>query len=224
MMCGRYVYDAINRDLEPFDLESIPELRPNYNVAPTQNVAVVAAQPGKVKRRLGQVAWGFETEGTTYKPINVRSESVFTKVMFGHAIRTQRCLIPASGFIEWRLIGSKKVPLYFQVEDEPLFAFAGIWSKVYGDDNKPRASCAIMTCGPNGLVSPIHDRMPVIIPRERYVEWLGEPTDDEIKSLLVPFPAERMKATELTTRINNVRNNDRACIEPAKQEAMLFAS
>ena len=105
--------------------------------------------------------------------------------------------------------------------DDPLFAFAGLWEnwrdKAAGEGAEWVRTCAIITGEPNELVAPIHNRMPVILPREAWGRWLGEDpaSADDLMALLRPFPAERMKAYPISTRVNSVKNDDAGLLEPA---------
>jgi putative SOS response-associated peptidase YedK len=131
--------------------------------------------------------------------INARAEAVAILPAFRDAFKVRRCIIPASGFYEWVQTDAAKQPYAIVPEGEPLFAFAGLWEswrdRAAGESAERIRTCAIITGEPNELVAPIHNRMPVILPREAWAQWLGEEsvTAAELQALLKPLPADRMR-------------------------------
>ena len=148
------------------------------------------------------------------KCINARAETLATTPSFRDAFKSRRCLIPATGFYEWAKTKPTKTPYAIVPKDEPLFAFAGLWEnwrdRAAGESAEWVRTCTIITGEPNELVRPIHDHMPVILPPEAWPKWLGEQSAhwDELLSLLKPYPAERMRAYLISTRVNSVKNDD----------------
>ena len=160
------------------DLTEPPHDRPRYNICPTQPIATLRSIEGE--HVLGAMRWGFlphwyktPTDGPLI--INARREGMAEKPAFRRACRETRCLIPATGFYEWRASDPKpKTPFYFNAPDAPLFTFAGIWQRWQAEGHEPVDTCAIVTCLANDALSSIHHRMPVIIqPQDRGL-WLGE--------------------------------------------------
>jgi len=150
--------------------------------------------------------WSKEPKGI----INARAETLEDKASFSESFERRRCLILADGFYEWRRVGKAKQPFFFQMRDERAFAFAGIWDRWrYGDQTIK--SCAIITTSANELLSPIHDRMPVIMRDDLYDLWLnpGVP-GSEVKKLLEPFPSEEMKSDPVSSQVNytDIDNED----------------
>lgn len=150
--------------------------------------------------------------------INARSETVATKPAFRAAWKKRRCLVPADGFYEWKRCGSGKVPHDITMRDGEPFAFAGLW-EIWRDPAQPDAppvrTFSIITGPANELVAPIHDRMPVILPRDKYRCWLSSDTSlDECTNMLQPFPAELMCARPISPRVNFPRNDDPSLLEP----------
>lgn len=150
--------------------------------------------------------------------INARGETVATKPAFRDAFRSRRCLVLASAFYEWQQIdGSRrKQPHAIQVDHGEPFAFAGLW-----ETWRPRAgggaveSCTIITCGASAVLAPVHNRMPVILPRNLYDGWLSPTTPPtELQAMLVPYPAEVMHAFPVSTYVNSPGREGRECIEP----------
>jgi putative SOS response-associated peptidase YedK len=218
-MCGRYTLATPVEELaEEFGLVGpLPDLRPSYNVAPTQEVAVVRA--GGEGRRLEMMRWGLipawaDETGIGFRMINARSETVAEKPSFKRALKARRCLIPADGFYEWQKTNGGKQPHYIQMKNGSPFALAGLWEKWSGGEEEVR-SCTILTTGANELMSEIHQRMPVILPSEDYELWLDpdihEP--DQLLPLLAPYPVEGMEAYPVSRRVNSPSNDEPGCVE-----------
>ena len=218
-MCGRYTLKTpAGRLAEEFGVGgSLPELPPNYNVAPTQQVATVLAENGS--RRLEMLRWGLippwaDDPQIGSRMINARSETAPEKPSFRRAFRERRCLIPADGFYEWKRMNGGKQPYYIHMEGGRPFAFAGLWES--WDREGEIRSCTILTTGANSLVGEIHDRMPVIVAPDAYDVWLDPASEgDELRGLLAPFPEDEMEAYPVSRFVNSPSNNDERCIEPA---------
>jgi putative SOS response-associated peptidase YedK len=217
-MCGRFLLFSDASSLAShFDLTSLPELLPRYNIAPTQPVlAVRAAGSG---REAALLRWGMVApwaKDTRQAPINARAETAADKPTFRHALRKRRCLVPASGFYEWAAVGGRKQPYCFRPWDERPWAFAGLWERWEGEGT-PVESCAILTTEANELVRPVHDRMPVILPERHWAAWLDPQVQDAgaLVPLLRPFPSDAMRAYPVGPLVNNPRNDGPACLEPA---------
>jgi putative SOS response-associated peptidase YedK len=150
-------------------------------------------------------------------PINARSETAADKPMFRHALKKRRCLVPASGFYEWLATGGRKQPYCFRSWDEKPFAFAGLWERWEGPDG-PVESCAILTTGANELVRPVHDRMPVILPRLHWQAWLDRDLQEAaaVVPLLRPYPSDAMRAYPVSLLVNNPRNDRPECLAAAQ--------
>jgi putative SOS response-associated peptidase YedK len=220
-MCGRYTLKTpAGRLAEEFGFDGpLPDLPPNYNVAPTQQVAAVLAEGGE--RRLEMLRWGLvppwaDDPQIGSRMINARSETAPEKPSFRRAFRERRCLIPADGFYEWKRTNGGKQPYYIRMEGERPFAFAGLWeSWTRGGEGEIR-SCTILTTGANSLVGDIHDRMPVIVAPDAYDLWLDPEAERvELYGLLAPYPEDEMEAYPVSRFVNSPSNNDPRCIEPA---------
>ncbi|MGD8725986.1 MAG: SOS response-associated peptidase, partial [Gemmatimonadales bacterium] len=151
--------------------------------------------------------------------INARAETVATKPAFEGAFKHRRCLIPADGFYEWQKTGSRKQPYYIGRRDGSVFAFAGLWERWADEGHDPIETFTIITTTPNDLLAPIHDRMPVILPTDRYDEWL-DPANTEteaLQSLLGPAPAADLTATPVSTYVNSPHNEGPECVRPLEQ-------
>ncbi len=220
-MCGRYTLRTPVEKLAEefgFDASSV-EVPPNYNVAPTQEVAAVLSEGGE--RRLELLRWGLipswaDDPQIGSRMINARAETAPEKPSFRRAFRERRCLIPADGFYEWKRTNGAKQPYYIRMREGRPYAFAGLWES-WKDDGSPEIrSCAILTTAPNALAGEIHDRMPVILPAGSYDAWLDpEAEKEELVALLAPYPEAEMEAYPVSRFVNSPSNNDPRCIEPA---------
>ena len=220
-MCGRYTLRTPVEKLAEefgFDASSV-EVSPNYNVAPTQEVAAVLSEGGE--RRLELLRWGLipswaDDPGIGSRMINARAETAPEKPSFRRAFRERRCLIPADGFYEWKRTNGTKQPYYIRMREGRPFAFAGLWESWKDDGGPEIRSCAILTTAPNALAGEIHDRMPVILPAGSYDAWLDpEAEREELVALLAPYPEAEMEAYPVSRFVNSPSNNDPRCIEPA---------
>lgn len=216
-MCGRFTLRAnLNRILQEFAVEADADLRwePRFNVAPTQRVLI--AKDG----RLRLVKWGLvpswaDDPKIGNRLINARADTVADKPSFRSAFKKGRCLIVADGFYEWKKIGTKKQPYFIRLKDDRPFGFAGLTEHWHRDDNVID-SATIITTDANPLMATIHDRMPVILPRESYGLWLDPEFKgkEELLSMLMPYPAEDMVAIPVSTLVNSPKNEDPCCVNP----------
>ncbi len=213
-MCGRYSLEARPEEIaEAFALAEAIAFAPRYNVAPTQIVPVIRPAPKTGKRVLDLIRWGL-TPGKR-SLINARADTVASKPTFRKAFQSRRCLVPATGFYEWQKLGDAKQPFYIRPFAGDIFAFAGIWDQAKDKDGKSVDAFAILTTQPNELMTPIHDRMPVIIEPAAYKTWLNpDESSDALKELLHPAPEGRLTAFPISTHVNNPDNDDAACIKP----------
>ena len=226
-MCGRFTQRMTWRELhERMGLLGTPlNLRPRFNVAPSQDVAAVRANDDG--RTLAMLRWGLipawaSDPAIGHRLINARSETAAEKPSFRTAFRHRRCLIPADGFYEWRRQGKTRQPWLFGLRDGAPFAFAGLWERwtvpagaaLTGSlaDRSPGDTVetfTILTTASNETVTPVHGRMPVILPAEAYGPWLA---GDEVP--LAPYPADAMTAHPVSTLVNRPANDDPRCVEP----------
>ena len=214
-MCGRFTLRAPTSRIADFFGITIPDLwQPRFNIAPTQWIPAVRCEGSS--RQLINLHWGLipawaKEQRIGASMINARAETVAEKPAFRTAFRRRRCLIPGDGFYEWQKVDTKtKVPHLFEMSDESPFAFAGLWDRWQSPDGRTIESCSIITTEANSLVAVVHDRMPVILKESLYDAWLDSALDDpdQLMPMLAPFPASRMKATQVSTVINNARNDE----------------
>ena len=192
---------------------------PSYNIAPTQNVLTVV---GGEERRGGYMRWGLipswaKDKSIGSRMINARAETVVEKPSFRNALRRRRCLILADGFYEWQRLGQQRIPMRIVMQNGEPFAFAGLWETWRDPEGEVVPSCTIITTSANNLLSPIHDRMPVILPRNAEDFWLDDNVSDPdaLTGVLTPYDDESMEAYEVSPLVNNVRNNGPEVVERA---------
>jgi putative SOS response-associated peptidase YedK len=222
-MCGRYVSPedaAIEREFTLLYTEW--RFPPSFNVAPTQEVPIVRLRDGK--RQGARLRWGlipYFANGIApkYSTINARIETVQTAASYrGPWKRGQRCLVVACGFYEWQTQadGKTRVPYYIHLNDQEIFAFAGLWDSSRNGQGERIESCTHLTLPANRLLAEIHNtqqRMPAILRKEDRDAWL-EGTAEEAWAALKPYPDEHMVAWPVSTRVNKPANDDAELITP----------
>lgn len=228
-MCGRYALNATPRMLaRHFRLSSDQfELFPRYNIAPSQPMVIVRQNAHTLQRELTHVIWGLipnwaKDVSISNRMINARSETAIEKPGYRGAMKYRRCLVPTSGFYEWRTVeGSRiKQPFYIRHVSDEVFAFAGLWEHWQGPGGEEIESCTILTTQPNELMATIHDRMPVILSPDDYDRWLDTTMQEPalVLDLLRPCDAAMLQATPVGTYVNSPRNEGEKCIATPVQE------
>ena len=220
-MCGRFTLTADQDSFEDrfsltgFDLGWVP----SFNIAPTQEVLTVTNDGSENRPEL--MRWGLVPSWAKdpkigNRMINARSETLAETPSFRTAFKRRRCLIPADGFYEWKREGKAKKPMLITANPGGLFAFAGLWETWKQPDDSWLLTCAIITTSANEFMKSIHDRMPVILPRESEASWLDPEEQDTamLSELLLPYDSDRMEAYEVSTLVNSPRNNFPEVIEP----------
>ncbi len=216
-MCGRFTLSQPTEALaEMFQLDQVPELKPSYNTAPSQQVATVLVKPETQKRQLKLLQWGLipswaKEPSIGSKLINARAETLAEKPSFLAAFKRRRCLILADGFYEWQKQERGKQPYFIRRLDHQPFAFAGLW-----ETWQDITTCTIITTDANELLESLHERMPVILKPEDYENWLSPDCQEtaELQSLLKPFPAEQMEVYPVSNQVNSPANDRPDCIAP----------
>jgi putative SOS response-associated peptidase YedK len=221
-MCGRYSQSQSAEIIaKAFQVDSVPALKPRYNIAPTQSVPTVLQTSASTNRQFKMLHWGLIPSWAKDPKmgaglINARAETVNEKPAFRSAFRQRRCLVLADGFYEWQQQEDKKQkqPFYFRLSDGQPFAFAGLWEHWKGADGEEIESCTLLTTEPNELMQPIHNRMPVILDPKDYDLWL----DSEVKKpellqpLLRPYQTEEMTTYPVSKVVNKPSNDTAECI------------
>lgn len=218
-MCGRYTLIPNENFYERFEIDNrLDNLEASYNIAPGQfQPVIISNSPNQIQlMRWGLIPSWAKDPKIAYHTINAKAETVATKPAFRNSFKSKRCLVPASGFYEWKNLDSKrKQPFYFQLKSQELFAFAGlfdIWQNEKGEELK---TYTIITTQANTLVNQIHERMPVIIPKETEAVWLDKTTDIQtLQQLLQTFTASEMLSYPVSSLVNDVSIDDPNLIKP----------
>lgn len=219
-MCGRYnlITDA-KALVDFFEIDTVlfdpVELVPRYNIAPGQAVPIIRA--GESGRELLLARWGLVPHWSKearpkYSTINARAETVAEKPTYRDAFKRKRCLIPATGFYEWKRDGDRKTPHHIRIKDGGILAFAGVWDR-WDKEGVAFESCSIIVTAANEVMQPIHDRMPVILNPVQYNTWLNTEHYNRAKleAMLVPYHGE-LEAYPVGRFVNNPLNDQPKCI------------
>jgi len=227
-MCGRFSLAVPVADLCSLfgiDLQALlPPLTPRYNIAPTQTVPVVRASPETGQRELAFMRWGLIPSWSKDPKIgakltNARAETITEKPSFRSAYKKRRCLVPTTGFYEWRREGKTKQPFYIRMRDTKPYALGGIWEKWTSPEGEAVHTFSIITTGPNEVMLPIHDRMPVIVPPEHFDAWLDPKGQDAaaLAERLDPITAQGMEAVPVSNYVNKASNEGLQCVAPPEK-------
>ncbi|OHD65791.1 MAG: hypothetical protein A2176_14400 [Spirochaetes bacterium RBG_13_51_14] len=219
-MCGRFAQiEPQGAIIKTFFIDEVlAEAPPGYNISPGSNILSVVRREGK--RLLVDFQWGLiprwsREPAIGHKLINARAETVHQKPSFRDAFKSRRCIIVASGYYEWKKSESIKIPYYIKLASGSSFAFAGLYETWISPQGAEYRTCTIITTEPNALMKPIHNRMPVILPRNHEDRWLNDSTDpDDVRALLTSYPADEMEAYPVSTMVNSPNNNSPDCIKP----------
>jgi len=233
-MCGRaystytaeeLYFQFLNR--RPLDGSDFT-LKPNYNMSPTHDAPIIRRAEGS--REVALMRWGIvppweKQFSTKLSTINAKSEGAFESRLYKSSVVKRRCIVPVSGFFEWKKEGTGKRPFRIFQKDSPIMAMAGIWSSWRAlptkEDPAPqeRLSFSIMTTAANSFMSKIHERMPVILETKDFEEWLDPEVQepDQIGNLLKPCPAAWLDCVEVSTMVNSPRNNRSEVLDPIAQ-------
>ena len=231
-MCGRFTLRTSTKSIADLfsglevDLPDEP-IEPNYNVAPTHTVAAVRNQ--HEQNEFAFLRWGLlpswaKEKKLAARMINARGETVSEKPAFRAAFKRRRCLVIADGFYEWLTTPDGKQPMYVTMKDDRPFAMAGLWEVNKKATDEKIESCTVITTSANPLMLPIHDRMPVILPPERFEMWLdpGFENADALQELLQPFDENKMTVRPVAKNVNKVAYNQSDCIDEIAVQGDLF--
>lgn len=217
-MCGRYASSRRPEDLAGFfEVEDPPEqvLPPSWNVAPTDQVYAVVQKETRQLRvlRWGLVpSWSKDPKGAA-RMINARMESVREKPAFRKAYATRRCLIPADGYYEWKVEGTGKQPWFLVDRTGDPLAMAGLYEHWKAPDGSWLSTCTVLTTAAPDELGEIHDRTPLLVPRDRWPRWL-DPTVTDPDELLIPGVPGVLDAWPVAKEVGNVRNNGPELVQP----------
>jgi putative SOS response-associated peptidase YedK len=206
----------------------IPRLEPVYNLCPTMTSPVLRIVNGAlcVELMYWQLIPLWEPDfKTRLATINARSETIFSSLVFRELIVRQRCIVPISGFYEWKREGKVKRPFKIHLKDDAIMSIAGIWETWCARTSEARSSFSIVTTSANSLMKDIHDRMPVILSRNEEDEWLDPEVHEpeRLRRMLKPSPSEMMSAVEVSPLVNSAKNNSPDLLVPASPETSAAA-
>lgn len=216
-MCGRFSFvieDALIR--ERFGVRVQTAIyKARYNCAPAQELAVITSEAPDELRffRWGLIPSWAKEPSIGHRMINARAETLQEKPSFRNIYRSKRCLVPATGFYEWRKAGGK-TPYNIRLRGGKAFCFAGLWDRWHSPEGSVIQSFTIITTEPNELIKPIHDRMPVIMEQMEEQRWLTEKDPSALTTLLRPYPAGEMEAYPVSSLVNSPRNDSPELTEP----------
>lgn len=222
-MCGRYTLRRLDAMLAQLGMSRAHwiDYPIRFNIAPSQTVPVI--RQTAAGSEVSELVWGFvpawakSVAGLKHKPINARSEVIATNGYFRTAVERRRCLVPADGFYEWHQLDGQrqKQPYFICRKDDAPFAFAGVWERWGRSPAEPLESFAIITTAANSLLSPIHDRMPVIVQPAAFRQWLDETVPfQQLASVVTCREWEDLERYPISTHVNRPANDDPACIKP----------
>ncbi|MBM4384602.1 MAG: SOS response-associated peptidase [Deltaproteobacteria bacterium] len=225
-MCGRFTLTRSAAEVaEHFGLEAAPVLVPRFNVAPTQPVLAIRAPLGT--REAVQLHWGLvpfwaKHAGDAAKHINARVETLTERPAFREAAERRRCLVPADGFYEWRGARGERQPYHIALPQGELFAFAGLWERWRTPAGGALESLTIVTTAATPNIRALHERMPILVDPPGYEAWL-DPSARDVNAVLAKLAATRgaqLTHRRVSTRVNDVHNDDARCLDEAEQGAL----
>ncbi len=219
-MCGRFSFSPLAKIIEDrFDVKvDGSQYTPRFNSAPSQKLAVISNDnPDELSfYKWGLIPFWAKDKSIGNKMINAKAETIMEKASFKNPFKRKRCLVLSDGFYEWKKINPKeKIPYCIKMEDDSLFAMAGIWDTWKNEAGEMINSFAIITTSPNELMGNIHARMPVILSKNDEKKWLNEMDTDFLQSLLKPFPANEMTAYSISRLVNYPKNDSPEILKPA---------
>jgi|SRR5688572_29326154 len=223
-MCGRFFLARRAAEIaRALGLAFAPQAetwRPRYNIAPTQDVlAVVAGPDGPViePRRWGLIPHWAKDAAIGNRMINARLETLAEKPSFSRPLKSTRCVVLADGFYEWKRLPERKVPVAMRSPTEEILGFAGLWTTWKPPEGEPVHSCTIITREAAGPAKDVHDRMPAFLPRALWEEWVAPRTEEPavLRDSLGKVPPPDLRITELSTLVNNPRNDSPDILKPA---------
>ena len=226
-MCGRFTIRTLASDIaRQFGLLTVDELRPRYNVAPTQSVIAIRQREAPAGRELVELRWGLvpswaDDPSIGSRMINARSETVATKPAYREAYRQRRCLIPADGFYEWDGYGRNKQPFFIYLRNETPFAFAGLW-ETWSRGSQRLETCTIITIAANDLLRSLHERMPVIVDPMDYDAWLDprEHDHERLARLMQTYPEGEMRTRPVSRWVNSATHEGPECLAPPESRLL----
>ena len=218
-MCGRFALKTPTSVLAShFKLDETVDVAPRYNIAPGTDIPTIRHSP-EGKRVMHLLRWGLvlhwaKDPGIGTNLSNARGETVADKPSFRDAFKRRRCLVPADGFYEWKAEGRVKQPYHFSMKNGAPFALGGVWESWRAPNGDILRTCCLITTEPNAIMTPVHDRMPVIVSPDDYAQWLT----GEAQALVRPYPIEAMQAWAVSRRVSRSGEEGADLINPVELE------
>ena len=220
-MCGRFTLTKDKEEIaERFEIHIDPAMfSKTYNAAPSQTLPIITnTAPEQASfHKWGLIPHWAKDESIGNKLINARGETLTEKPSFRDAVEKRRCLVLTDGFYEWRRSGGEKQPYRITLADESLFTFAGLWESWSAPNGRDVRTFTIITTEPNGLMKPIHKRMPVMLTPENERVWISDEPLEKVLYLLKPYDEKEMNAYPVSSRVNSPKNNDISILNIAQQ-------
>lgn len=216
-MCGRFVIKIEDDFYYRYEIENVLKIDTNYNVAPYRNIPVVTKNSPK---QIQYIYWGFlpswsKELNNKYAVINTRTETIKDKPYFKESFEKYRCLIPITGFYEWKKVGDKKYPYYFYDKEKKYLSLAGIYSVFIDKKGNKIKTCSIITTKANDIVENIHNRMPVILEKDEEEIWLNNDANEiELIRLLNQYNSQSFNFYEVSTNVNKTKISHENLIKP----------
>jgi len=223
-MCGRFHRSSPVKIIRSeFEIRrAFEDVAPSYNIAPAEQILIITHEE---ENNIILSQWGFipswaKDPSIAHKTINARAETVAVKPMFRSAFKKHRCLIVADGFYEWQKREKSKVPFHIRLRTHRPFGMAGLYSHWTSPEGKTVCTCTIITTLANDLITAIHDRMPVIVPKDKEDLWLDPEVQNtgELLSMLGPYPSEEMEMYEVSTKVNIPAFRSHEAIAPVMRQ------
>jgi putative SOS response-associated peptidase YedK len=221
-MCGRYALAFVHGFMTRFEVIDLQaKLEPRFNIAPSEEAPVIIHDGVNraVVMRWGLIPSWAKDMKIGNRLINARGETIDKRPAFRAALTRRRCLVPTTGFYEWKKLDGAKIPYYIHMKDDSMFAYAGLYENWKSHDGENVQSYTIVTSRPNLVASEIHNRMPVIVRREDEAAWIAEGplSDEDLKRILQPYPPQEMESHRVPPDVNNPRNEGEDLILPVRK-------
>lgn len=225
-MCGRFnvTSDPLNQLIVEITGRGFV-IDTRYNLAPTEQVPVLFKHTDGEwdvhDMRWWLVPYWADAPGNKYSMFNAKSETLTRSRAFREPFKRRRCIVPATGYYEWRTENGRKVPLYITPDDGSGFAFAGLWDRWKGE-GETIESCTVVTTAATPSMAPIHNRMPVCLTVAEARTWMDPDADpNTLQALLAPTLHMSLAVTPVSTYVNNARNKDDRCVEALGEKQVL---
>lgn len=226
-MCGRFniIDDPVTQLLLEITGQNIWNVATELNVAPTQQVPVLrmgeAANWDVSPMRWWLVPYWSPESSTKYSMFNAKSETLAKSRAYSEPFKRRRCIVPVTGYYEWKREGEIKAPYYIEPEEDPGFAFAGLWDR-WSRGDQVIESCTIITAAAPEEIKWLHHRIPVHLTKDQVQQWVNpEASEDALNQLLKPELRTAIQVTPVSTYVNNARNKDDRCIEPLGEPTII---